>query len=279
MISFLVSSAASHGYGTLRALEASGTWTNFGPVEIRDPRAVRRNRDESHFVVNAPSGVWILDLQGSAIGHIPLPADIDPGGGAFAPNGAYYIGSRARRTLEMIDLNEGLYCGRAVNLRAILFPRGFAVLDDGSFIVASGTDPKTGGGRRALFRYSSDAMSDPSIFVEDPLLDPLDLAVCDDRVYVTSEYPFGSDKASVSLRSYDLRTGKLQTVWSEKNVSALSNLQKPRGIAFDKHRTLVFCAQNAIVAINLANDVAQTVARDERLAGQSSALAPGVTIV
>ena len=279
MILLLVSSAASRGYGTLRALEASGSWKDFGPVEIRDPRAVRRNRDESHFVVNAPSGVWILDLQGSPVRHIPLPADIDPGGGAFAPNGAYYVGSRARRSLELIDLTGGLYCGRAVNLRAILFPRGCAVLNDGTFIVASGTDPRTGGGRRALFRYSSDALSDPRVFVEDPFLDPLDLAICDDRVYVTSEYPFGSDTASVSLRSYDLHTGKLQMVWSEKNVSALGKVQKPRGIAFDEHRTLVFCAQNAIVAINLANDVALTIARDERLAGQSLALAPGVTIV
>ena len=270
----VVSSAASGGYGRLRALDARSFWTDFGPIEIRDPRAVRRNRHDSHFVVNDPSGVWILDLDGSTIGRVPLPADIDPGGGAFDADGMYYIGSRARRSLEQIDLMKREHCGRALDLREILFPRGFAVLEDGSFIVASGTDPKRGGGRRALFHYGSGAVSDPEVFVEDPRLDPLDIALRDDRVYVTGEYPFGSEQAVASLRCYDLRTGKLQMVWSEENASAFSYLRKPRGIAFDENGTLVLCAQNAVVAINLKDGSAQTVARDERLAGQSLAVGP-----
>jgi hypothetical protein len=79
------------------------------------------------------------------LAQIELPPGLDPGAGAFAPDGMYYVGSRAQRSLERIDLTERRYRGRAVTVDDIAFPRGVAALDDGAFIVASGTHPVHGG--------------------------------------------------------------------------------------------------------------------------------------
>jgi hypothetical protein len=64
-----------------------------------------------------------------------------------------------------------------------------------------------GGGRRGLFLYDRNGRVESDAFVNDPLLDPLDLALRDDYLYVTSEFPFGADDAVVSLRRYDARNG------------------------------------------------------------------------
>jgi hypothetical protein len=105
--SLVVSSAAGLGHGTLRALDDRGAWTGFGPPAIRDPRGVRRRVYEATFVVNEPfGGVWLLDGDGAVLAQIELPPGLDPGAGAFAPDGMYYVGSRAQRSLERIDLTE-----------------------------------------------------------------------------------------------------------------------------------------------------------------------------
>ncbi len=152
--SLVVSSASGIGYGTLRSFEGSVGWAAFGPPRIRDPRGVRRRAEDAYFVVNEPSaGIWLISFDGAALARIDLPAGLDPGGGAFAPDGMYYVGSRSQRSIEQVDLAARRYCGRAVTLDGISFPRGFAVLDDGGFVVASGTHPVLGGGRRGLCLY------------------------------------------------------------------------------------------------------------------------------
>src|ERR1700735_603254 len=100
----VVSSASSIGHGTLRAFEKSTGWTDFGPSEIADPRGVRRRAEDAYFVVNDPSGVWLLDFDGAVLAQIDLPAGLDPGGGAFAPDGMSYIGSRSQLSIEQVDL-------------------------------------------------------------------------------------------------------------------------------------------------------------------------------
>ena len=47
----------------------------------------------------------------------------------------------------------------------------------------------SGEGRRALFCYDANGELNPNVFVDDPLLDPLDLALHNGYVYVTSEFP------------------------------------------------------------------------------------------
>ena len=272
----MVSSATGVGHGTLRALEERGSWRDFGPADIRDPRGVRRRADDQRIVVNEPFGIRLLNLAGSSLTRIALPSGLEPGGGAFAPNGAYYFGSRTHRSLERVDLTTQQYCGTAVALDEIAFPRGFAILGDGTFVVASGTHPISGSGRRALLRYRANGELEDDAFVEDPALDPLDVGLYNEQLYVTSEFPFGAGDATTSLRRYDARTGALTGVWSAENVPAFKELRKPRGIAFSENGALVLCAQNCVLAIDVEKfDTAVVLATDDLLAGQSLALAPG----
>jgi hypothetical protein len=271
---FVVSSAAGIGHGRLRAYDASHGWTDFGPDQIRDPRGVRRRGDDPFLVVNEPfGGVWLLELDGASIARIDLPPGLDPGGGAFGTGDRYYVGSRSQRSIYQVDLRARRYDGQALALEGIAFPRGFAPLSDGGFIVASGTHPVTGEGRRALFRYDAAGKLDKDIFVDDPQLDPLDLVLHDGYVYVTSEFPFGKDNAIVSLRRYDARTGADAGVWSADNTPALARVRKPRGIVFSDEGTAFICAQNCVFTVDVTTfGRASVVAEDEQLAGQSLAL-------
>jgi hypothetical protein len=284
-MSFVVSSSACGGYGQLRAFEESIGWTPFGPTEIRDPRGVRRRDDHAFFVVNEPfRGVWLLALDGIPFARIELPAGLDPGGGAFGVGDTYYVGSRSQRSICRVDLRERQYLGRALALDGIAFPRGFAPLSDGGFVVASGTHPVSGEGRRALFCYDANGKLDKNVFVDDPLLDPLDIALRGGYVYVASEFPFGKDDAIVSLRRYDARNGARAGTWSAENTPAFTGVRKPRGIAFTNDDTLLMCAQNCVLAVDVTTfGAARVVAEDNDLAGQSLALgaivarAPGVS--
>lgn len=272
--SLVVSSASDLGYGTLRSFDASVGWAAFGPPQIKDPRGVRRRAGDAHLVINEPSAaVWLLSLDGTAVARIELPAGLDPGGGAFGHDGTYYVGSRSQRSIEQVDLATRRYTGRAVTLDGISFPRGFAVFDDDRFVVASGTHPLHGGGRRGLFLYDRSESIGRSAFVDDPFLDPLDLLLRDGYLYVTSEFPFGSDDAVVSLRRYDLETGAPAGTWTAENTAPFGRMQKPRGMAFSDDGILLICAQNCVMAVDVATiGTAWIVAEDERLAGQSLAL-------
>jgi hypothetical protein len=279
VLSFVVSSAAAGGYGRLRAFVESIGWSSFGPAQIKDPRGVRRRGDDSLFVVNEPSGIWLLGLDGSPFARIELPAGLDPGGGAFGTGDRYYVGSRSQRAIYEVDLAARRYVGRALALDGIAFPRGFAPLSNGGFIVASGTHPVSGEGRRALFYYDADGKLDRDVFVDDPFLDPLDLALHNGYVYVTSEFPFGQDGATVSLRRYDAANTASAGTWSAANTPAFTSVRKPRGIAFADEDTLLMCAQNCVLAVDVATfGTARVVAEDNDLAGQSLAFGAIVTL-
>ncbi len=273
--SIVVSSASGLGYGTLRTFSQGSGWSAFGPRQIGDPRGVRRRTGDAHLVVNEPSAaVWLLELDGASIARIELPAGIDPGGGAFATDGTYYVGSRSQRSIEHVDLAARRYLGRALTLEGIAFPRGFAPLNDGGFVVSSGTHPVLGTGRRAVFLYDRTGTLEPDPLVDDPLLDPLDLALHNGRLYVTSERPFGADDAVVSLRSYDAKSGASTGTWSSENTPEFARVRKPRGITFADDGTLLLCAQNCVLAVDITTaGKAWFVAEDDRLAGQSLAIA------
>jgi hypothetical protein len=278
-MSVVVSSAAIGGYGTLRAFEASTGWVPFGPEAIRDPRGVRRRDRDPFFVINEPyRGVWLLALDGTPFAVVELPAGLEPSGGAFGAGEAYYVVSRAQRAIYQVDLAERKYSGQVLALDGIAFPRGFAPLLDGGFIVASGTHPTSGEGRRALFRYDANGKIDRKVFVDDPELDPLDLALRDGYIYVNSEFPFGKDDAVVSLRRYNAQTGASEGTWSAENTPPFATVRKPRGIAFADDGTLLLCAQNCVLSVDVTTFGAATVvAMDKDLAGQSLALGPILT--
>lgn len=271
---FVVSSASGLGYGDLRLFDNSVGWTTFGPSEIKDPRGVRRRPQDRYLVINEPSAaVWLLGFDGSVIARIEVPSGLDPGGGVFGPDGMYYVGSRSQRSIHKIDLATHSYCGLALSLEGILFPRGCAILDDGRFVVAGGTHPVHGGGRRALLLYNSEGVVEDDAFVDDPLLDPLDVALRGGDLYVTSEFPFGASDAATTLRSYSVQTGVLNGTWPLQDIPKFGSVRKPRGIAFDEDGTLLICAQNCVAAVDIGtSDGVTIVAADDRLAGQSLAL-------
>jgi hypothetical protein len=273
-VPFVVSSAAGVGYGLLKAFGESIGWAPFGPAEIRDPRAVRRREVDPFFVVNEPSAaVWLLTLDGTSVARIELPAGLEPGGGAFGAGDTYYVNSRSERSIHEVDLGARRHIGCALALDGIAFPRGFAPLDDSGFIVASGTHPVSGEGKRAVFRYDANGKLFKDVFVDDPLLDPLDLALHNGYVYVASEFPFGKDEAAVSLRRYDARNGASAGAWSVENTPAFSGVRKPRGLAFADDDTLLMCAQNCVLAVDVSTfGIARVIAEDNNLAGQSLAL-------
>ncbi len=159
-------------------------------IGYRFAELLGRRADDPFFVVIEPfGGVWILALDGKAFARIELPQDSIRAVGPLGQAICIYVGSRSQRSIERVDLGTQRYLGRALALYGIAFPRGFAPLSDGGFIVASGTNPMSGEGRRALFCYDANGKLNPNVFVDDPLLDPLDLALHNGCVYVTSEFP------------------------------------------------------------------------------------------
>jgi hypothetical protein len=276
---FIVSSAAGGGYGALRVFAESIGWAPFGPAEIRDPRGVRRRGIDPFFVVNEPSAaVWLLTLKGASLARIELPAGLEPGGGAFGTGDTYYVNSRSQRSIHKVDLRALRYIGCVLALDGIDFPRGFAPLNDGGFIVASGTHPVSGEGRKAVFRYDPNGKLDKDVFVNDPHLDPLDLALHNGYIYVASEFPFGKDDATVSLRRYDARNGTNAGAWSAENTPAFAGVRKPRGLAFADADTVLLCAQNSVLAVDVSTfGVARVIAEDDDLAGQSLAIGAIIT--
>jgi hypothetical protein len=94
---------------------------------------------------------------------------------------------------------------------------------------------------------------------------------------VTSEFPFGSNHAAVSLRRYDVRSGAPAGAWSAKDTPAFRRVDKPRGIAVTDSGILLICAQNCVLAVDMTTSgKGWLVAEDEHLAGQSLALCPDI---
>jgi hypothetical protein len=124
-----------------------------------------------------------------------------------------------------------------------------------------------------LLLSSREGTLDDDAFVDDPLLDPLDVALRGSDIYVTSEFPFGASDAATTLRRYSVQTGVLNGAWPLQDIPKFGSIRKPRGIAFDDDGTLLICAQNCVAAVDVGqSDGVTIVAADDRLAGQSLAL-------
>lgn len=249
----LVTSAAGangSGYGKLLAFDADGK--ALGPfsedVRIVDPRGL--GSDGSLLLLNSGSDrILALDGKGRVVhetGEIPT---LNPGGGNFGPDGRYYVGMRAARTIMAFAPTLDAAGETVLPPAVVPFPRGFAFGQDGTLFLASGVGP-SGEGDNTILAFGPERTIKSSWRVQDPDLSPLDLAIAPNgNVIVSSEHPFGAPDAVTTIREYGRSDGRLVRVLTPgRGVE----FRKPRGLRFGSDGKLYCVAQDEVVAFDFA---------------------------
>jgi hypothetical protein len=142
------------GYGKLLAFNKGGEL--LGPFSaddrIVDPRGVGV-KGALLFLNSGSNRILALDSKGRVVGDSGAIVGLNPAGGNFGPDGHYYVGSRAARTIiafaPTLDRPGELVLPSAV----VPFPRGFAFGHDCTLYLASGIGP--GNGRQHHFWRSA----------------------------------------------------------------------------------------------------------------------------
>ena len=197
MTRILVTSASGadgDGYGAILCFGADGALAGaFGhDPRIIDPRGLSVDSPgELVYVNSGDDRVLALNWHGEVALDSGRIDRLDPGGGAFGPDGRYYVGLRQRRTiLALPALLDGP--GEPLLPDGIVpFPRGFAFGPEGELYLASGIGP-SGRGDNTIAVFDQGLSLRTSRLVDDPELSPLDLAVAPSgNIVVSSEWPFG----------------------------------------------------------------------------------------
>jgi hypothetical protein len=244
------SGANGSGYGKLLAFDADGKL--LGPfsedARIIDPRGL--GVEGSLLFLNSGSD-RILALDGNArvvreTGVIP---GLNPGGGNFGPDGLYYVGLRAARTIMAFAPTLDGSSEAVLPTAVVPFPRGFAFGQDGALFLASGIGPG-GEGDNIILAFGQEWAVNPSWNVRDPDLSPLDLTIAPNgNVVVSSEHPFGAPDAVTTIREYDWTDGRLVRVLTPGRGTEFI---KPRGLRFGSDGKLYCVAQDEVVAFDFA---------------------------
>jgi sugar lactone lactonase YvrE len=244
------SGANGSGYGKLLAFDGAGEL--LGPfsedARIVDPRGV--GVDGALLFINSGSNrVLALDGKGRVVRETGAIPGLNPGGGNFGPDGRYYVGLRAARTIMAFapTLDEA---GEAVLPSAVVpFPRGFAFGHDGTLFLASGIGPG-GEGDNTIFAFGPERRINAAWEVRDPDLSPLDLTIGPNgNVVVSSEQPFGAPDAVTTVREYDPADGRLVRVLAPDRGT---EFRRPRGLRFGPDGNLYCVAQDEVVAFDFA---------------------------
>jgi DNA-binding beta-propeller fold protein YncE len=244
------SGANGLGHGKLLAFDSDGKL--LGPftedARIVDPRGV--GVDGSLLFLNSGSDrILALDGKARVVRETGVTPGLNPGGGNFGPDGRYYVGLRAARTImAFAPTLDG--SGEAVLPAAVVpFPRGFAFGQDGTLFLASGIGPG-GEGDNTILAFGPEWTVNPSWKVQDPDLSPLDLTIAPNgNVVVSSEQPFGDPNAVTTLREYDRSNGRLVRVLAPDRGLGF---RKPRGLRFGSDGKLYCVAQDEVVAFDFA---------------------------
>src|ERR1700757_3239665 len=247
----LVTSASGEngsGYGKLLAFDADGKM--LGPfsedARIVDPRGL--GVDGSLLFLNSGSNrILALDGEGRVVRETGAIPGLNPGGGNFGPDGRYYVGLRAARTI-MAFAPPLDAAGEAVLPSAVVpFPRGFAFGQDGTLFLASGIG-SGGEGDNTILAFDPERRIIASWKVEDRELSPLDLTIAPNgNVVVSSEHPFGAPDAVTTVREYDRADGHLVRILAPDRGAGL---RKPRGLRFGAHGRLYCVARDDVVAFD-----------------------------
>ncbi len=276
MTAVLVTSANGangDGYGAILGFSADGSL--IGPFSqdrrITDPRGI--SHDQTGELVYANSGddrALALDRRGEVALDSGRIDDLDPGGAVFGPDGRYYVGLRRRRTILALPARLDR-TGEAILPDGIVpFPRGFGFGPDGDLYLASGVGPSGEGENTiAVFNHGG-ALRTPHL-VDDPELSPLDLVLAPNgNIVVSSEWPFGAQHATSSVREYERSTGALARVLAPDPAIGFA---RPRGLRFGSDGRLYCVGQDHVIAFDFFTGTCLGVAaRLPRLNGQALVL-------
>jgi len=240
--------ANGSGYGKLLAFDLDGKL--LGPFSddgrITDPRGV--GVDGPLLFLNSGSDrILALDGKGRVVRETGAIPGLNPGGGNFGPDGQYYVGLRAARTImAFVPTLDG--AGEAALPAAVVpFPRGFAFGQDGTLFLASGIGPG-GEGDNTILAFDPAMTINHSWKVQDPDLSPLDLTIAPNgNVIVSSEHPFGAPDAVTTIREYDRSDSRLVRVLAPDRGT---EFRKPRGLRFGSDGKLYCVAQDEVVAFD-----------------------------
>jgi hypothetical protein len=242
------SGANGSGYGKLLAFDADGKL--LGPlsedVRIIDPRGLAIG-GSLLFLNSGSDRILVLDRKGRVMRETGAISGLNPGGGNFGPDGRYYVGLRAARTvMAFAPTLDG--AGEVVLPGGVVpFPRGFAFGQHGTLFLASGIGPG-GEGDDTVLAFGPERTLNPFWKIQDPDLSPLDLIIAPDgNVVVSSEHPFGAPDAVTTVREYDRANGHLVRVLAPDREAAF---RKPRGLRFGPDRKLYCVAQDEVVAFD-----------------------------
>jgi len=245
------SGANGAGYGKLLAFGEDGEL--LGPfsedARIVDPRGL--GVDGALLFLNSGSNrILALDGKGRVVRESGAIAGLNPGGGNFGPDGRYYVGLRAARTIMAFAPTLGGPGEPVLPYAVVPFPRGFAFGQDGTLFLASGIGPG-GEGDNTILAFGPERRIESSWKVEDPELSPLDLAIAPNgNVVVGSEHPFGAPDAVTTIREYDRTDGRLVRVLPP---SRGIGFRKPRGLRFGPDGKLYCVAQDEVVVFDFVS--------------------------
>jgi outer membrane protein assembly factor BamB len=153
---------------------------------------------------------------------------------------------------------------------AVAFPRGFGFGPDGVVYLSSGVGPSGDGENTIAVFDQSGARRTPRL-VDDPELSPLDLTVASNgNIVVSSEWPYGSDRAQATVREYDPTTGELLRVLVPGPADGFA---RPRGLRFGTDGRLYCAGRDSVVVFDFSTgEYLGAVIRLRRLNGQALVL-------
>jgi DNA-binding beta-propeller fold protein YncE len=269
------SGANGDGYGALLCFSAGGQLA--GPFSddrrIADPRGLSLSpAGDLVYVTSGDDRVLALDQNGTVVLDSGRTEGLDPGGGAFAPDGRYCVTLRRRGTI--LALPPRLDTGGEPLLPdgVVPFPRGFGFGSGGELYLSSGIGP-SGEGDNTITVFDHRRRLRTPRLVSDPELSPLDLAVAPGgNLVVSSEWPFGSPGAKATIREYDPATGRLVRVLAPEPAVEFT---RPRGLRFGPGGQLYCVGRDHVVAFDFpAGRFLGVIAELRRLNGQALLVLP-----
>src|ERR1700758_4043674 len=267
------SGANGSGYGKLLAFDVDGEL--LGPFSqdgrIVDPRGL--GVDGSLLFLNSGSDrVLALDGKGQVVRETGAIPGLNPGGGNFGPDGRYYVGLRAARTIMAFAPTLDAAAEAVLPSAVVPFPRGFASGEDGTLYLASGIGPG-GEGENNIAVFDADGSPLASRFITDDAVSPLDLAIAPNgNIIVSSEFPFRARDAVTSIREYDRSNGELVRVFAPPSAIGF---HQPRGLRFGPDGHLYCVAPDNVVAFDFADGRFRgSVVQMPRLNGQAIVFFP-----
>jgi DNA-binding beta-propeller fold protein YncE len=269
------SGANGDGYGALLCFSADGELA--GPFSddrrITDPRGLSLSpAGDLVYVTSGDDRVLALGLNGTVVLDSGRTEGLDPGGGTFAPDGRYCVTLRRRGTIlalpPRLDTEGELVLPDGV----VPFPRGFGFGGGGELYLSSGIGPSGEGDNTITVFDRSRRLRTPRL-VSDPELSPLDLTVAPGgNLVVSSEWPFGSPGAQVTVREYDPSTGRLLRVLAPESTVEFT---RPRGLRFGPGGRLYCVGRDHVIAFDFpTGKFLGVVAELRRLNGQALLLLP-----